>query len=100
MKNFTERRKYSGKLFKPPLIVIRRTSSPSDKFRAVGTIIKGKELVAIENHMIVVQPIDGTVASCNQLIRTLKSQETNDFLNERIRLRHLTVGVVKQIPLR
>ena len=100
MKNFTERRKYSGKLFKPPLIVIRRTSSPSDKFRAVGTIIKGKELVAIENHMIVVQPIDGTVVSCNQLIKTLKSQETNDFLNERIRLRHLTVGVVKQIPLR
>lgn len=99
MKSFPEYRKYSGKVFKPPLVVIRRTSSPSDKYRAVGTIIKGKELVAIENHMIVIQPKDGTVASCNQLIKILKSSETNEFLNDRIRLRHLTVGVVKHIPI-
>ncbi|WP_241168818.1 N-6 DNA methylase [Serratia marcescens] len=100
MKEFTEYRKYSGKVFSPPLIVIRRTSSPSDKFRAVGTLIQGKGLVAIENHMIVLQPKNGTVKTCKKLMRILKSKKINDYLNERIRLRHLTVGVVKKLPLK
>ena len=99
IKEFSEYRKYSGKVYKPPFVVVRRTSSPSDKHRAVGTIVQGRELVAVENHMLVVQPIDGSLSSCRQLLKLLKLSETNDFLNNRIRLRHLTVGVLKQIPL-
>ena len=99
VKNCTEYRKYSGKVYKPPFVVVRRTSSPSDKYRAVGTIVQGRELVAVENHMLVVQPIDGSLSSCRRLLKLLKLSETNDFLNNRIRLRHLTVDVVKQIPL-
>lgn len=94
----TDRRKFTGKPLKPPFVVIKRTSSPSDRNRASATIINLKELVVIENHMIVVTPKDGKVSTCKRLLSTLKNESTNDFLNERIRLRHLTVGVVKDIP--
>lgn len=99
IKKCSEQRQFAGKVFRPPLIVIRRTSSPADKYRAVGTLVLGKEYVAVENHMIVLQPKDGKVGSCKLLLKNLKLSETNTFLNERIRLRHLTVGIVKQIPL-
>lgn len=99
IKQFTEYRRYSGKVFMPPLVVIRRTSTPSDKYRAIGTLIQGKEPVAVENHMIILQPKDSRVSSCRRLLKNLKLSETNDFLNERIRLRHLTVGIVREIPL-
>lgn len=94
----TETRRFLGKALKPPFVVIKRTSSPSDRNRASATLINLREPVAIENHMIVVKPKDGKVKTCKKLMRTLQSQQTNGFLNERIRLRHLTVGVVKDIP--
>ncbi|MFI3275633.1 N-6 DNA methylase [Vibrio sp.] len=94
----TEKRRFNGKALKPPFVVIKRTSSPSDKHRASATLINLREPVAIENHMIVVTPKDGKVNTCKKLMKVLQSPQTNDFLNERIRLRHLTVGVVKDIP--
>lgn len=98
VKYASERRRFSGKVLQPPFIVIKRTSSPSDRSRASATLINLNELVAIENHMIVVTPKDGKVNTCKKLMKVLQSQQTNDFLNERIRLRHLTVGVIKDIP--
>ncbi|MBG9997279.1 N-6 DNA methylase [Pseudoalteromonas sp. NZS127_1] len=95
----TEKRRFRGTVLNPPLIVIKRTSSPSDRNRASATIINLREPVAIENHMIVVTPKDGKMDTCRKLMRILQNQKTNDFLNERIRLRHLTIGVIKDIPL-
>ncbi|HCI9593711.1 N-6 DNA methylase [Klebsiella variicola] len=99
MREFHEYRRYSGKVYTSPLVVVRRTSSPSDKFRAVGTLIESKEPVAIENHLIVLVPKDGLLETCKMLLHSLKCQETNDYFNNRIRLRHLTVGIVKDLPL-
>lgn len=79
-------------------MVIRRTSSPKDKYRASGAIISGKELVAVENHLIIIKPKNNTVKACNELLDLLKSESTNSFLNSRIRCRHLTVSAVKNIP--
>lgn len=93
-----ETRRFSGKALSPPFVVIKRTSSPSDKYRASATLINLREPVAIENHMIVVTPKDGRVNTCRKLMKVLQNQQTNNFLNERIRLRHLTVGVIKDIP--
>lgn len=93
-----ETRRFTGKVLTPPFVVVKRTSSPSDKNRASATLINLREPVAIENHMIVVRPKDGRVSSCKKLMRILQNQKTNDFLNARIRLRHLTVGVIKDIP--
>lgn len=98
VKYATERRKFSGKVLQPPFVVIKRTSSPSDRSRASATLINLNEPVAIENHLLVVSPKDGKVTTCKKLMKILQSQQTNDFLNERIRLRHLTVGVIKDIP--
>lgn len=98
IKQFSEYRKFKGKVIKPPFVIIRRTSSPSDKHRASGTIISGNELVAVENHLIVLTPKSNKLKDCSKLLKSLRLKETSDFLNDRIRCRHLTVGVVKNIP--
>ncbi|MFT6872806.1 MAG: hypothetical protein ACJAVN_001818 [Roseivirga sp.] len=98
VKTVTETRRFTGKSLDPPFVVIKRTSSPSDRNRASATFINLREPVVIENHMIVAKPKDGKVKTCKTLMRVLQNQQTNDFLNDRIRLRHLTVGVVKDIP--
>ncbi|HHX7339332.1 TPA: N-6 DNA methylase [Enterobacter roggenkampii] len=99
LEEFHEFRYYSGRVYQPPFLVIRRTSSPADRYRAVATLIKGNAPVAVENHMLVVIPKKGGVKSCLKLMRILKSDATNDFLNNHIRLRHLTVEVLKKIPI-
>ncbi|EQB4358355.1 N-6 DNA methylase [Vibrio alginolyticus] len=98
-KDVRERRRFKGTVCKPPFVVIKRTSSPSDRYRAAATVINTKELTAVENHMIVVSPKSGRLADCISLLKVLKSSKTNDFLNNRTRMRHLTVGVIKDIPL-
>lgn len=93
-----ELRSYSGRTVLPPFVVIRRTSRPSDKDRAAGTIIIGSDLVAVENHLIIARPKSGDIKECRELMTALKHENTNTFLNERIRCRHLTVSAVKEIP--
>lgn len=95
----SETRKFQGKVIAPPFVLIKRTSSPSDKFRATATLINLKSMVAIENHLIVVKPKNGSLADCKKIMRVLKSERTNQYLNQIIRLRHLTVGAIKSIPI-
>ncbi|WP_345842096.1 N-6 DNA methylase [Shewanella algae] len=98
IKSVPDRRRFSGTVLTPPFVVVKRTSSPSDKDRASATLINLDKPVAVENHIIVIKPKDGKVETCKKLMKVLQSEQTNIFLNERIRLRHLTVGVVKDIP--
>ena len=95
----TETRCFAGAVFKPPFVVIRRTSRPGDEFRAVAAEVQGTNLVAVENHLIVCTPKDGTIRQCRLLIKALKRKQTNHFLNNHIRCRHLTVRAIKEIPL-
>jgi hypothetical protein len=95
---FTETRKHSGKAFLPPFVVIRRTSSPTDQFRATATVISGKSPIFVENHLIVCEPKDRKLATCKKLIQKLKTEKVNSYLNIRIRCRHLTVDAVSSIP--
>jgi len=94
-----ERRRFNGNLFKPPFVAIRRTSRPEDAHRAIGTMILGRRRVAVENHLIVCKPHDGTIKSCGVLMRLLKSPRTTDWLNTRIRCRHLTVRAIAELPM-
>lgn len=89
---------FAGRLFKPPFVVVRRTSSPTDRFRALGTLIVGQEPVAVENHLLVCLPNAGGAAECRRLLAQLRDPRVNRYLNRRIRCRHLTVGVVRDIP--
>lgn len=98
MEHITTRRQFAGTTSQPPFVVIRRTSSPSDKFRAVGTLVVCDERVAVENHLLICQPKDGSLATCQKIMEVLYADTTNEWLNSRIRCRHLTVSSVKDIP--
>jgi hypothetical protein len=93
-----EFRYYSGKTHTPPFVVIRRTSGPRDKCRAVPTLILGTAPIAVENHLIVLKPKSGGLKNCRELMKALEKEYVNEFLNERIRCRHLTVTAVSEIP--
>lgn len=95
---FKESRRHQGKAYETPFIAIRRTSRPGDQYRATATVISGKRPVYVENHLIVCEPKDGELATCRKLMKQLKTAKVNEFLNVRIRCRHLTVGAVKEIP--
>lgn len=97
LKRINERRRFNGTLFEPPFVAVRRTSRPGDK-RAIATIITGKRKIAVENHLVVLLPNKKTIAECMELLRVLKSPETDRWLNKRIRCRHLTVQSLKGLP--
>lgn len=96
-------RRFAGTTFITPFVVVRRTSRANYPYRAVGTVVQAKnsnnpEQVAVENHLIVLRPESGALADCTALLERLHDQRTNDWLNECIRCRHLTVGSVQSIP--
>lgn len=92
-------RKFKGKVISPPFVLIKRTSAPGDRYRATATLINLKTMVAVENHLIVVKPKNNSLSDCKKLMNILRSENTNNFLNKRIRLRHLTIQMVKDIPI-
>ena len=92
------RRRFRGRTFTPPLVLVRRTSAPSDKKRAIATLVEGRSNVAVENHLLVLYPREKSLALCHELVRRLRANSTDEWLNERIRCRHLTVSSLKQLP--
>ncbi len=91
--------RFNGTAFLPPFIAVRRTSRPGDPGRAVGTVIFGDRPVAVENHLIVVKPNDASLDTCEQILDWLRSDATDQWLDHRIRCRHLTVRAMKELPL-
>lgn len=99
VKKFCHYRRFSGKLFLPPFIAVRRTSRPDEKNRIVSTIITGKNKVAVENHLLVLSPCNKTLRNCKKLVVNLQCIKTRKWLDKRIRCRHLTVSALKELPL-
>lgn len=91
--------KFDGTLHQAPFVVIRRTSNPSDSRRVIPTLITGPQHIAVENHLIVLSPLDGTMRSCESLLTVLNHSNVDKWMNEAIRCRHLTTAIVKQLPL-
>lgn len=91
-------RRFKGRLYQPPLVLIRRTSGPRDKNRAGATLILDDKPIAVENHLIVAVPKASSVEECRRLLKVLQNPQTTVFLNTRIRCRHLTVGSISEIP--
>jgi len=89
---------YFCTLKKPPFVVVRRTSGPNDSPRAKATIIRGNKKVAVENHLLVLEPLDGTLKMCRKFMRMVKSDASSRILNRNIRCRHLTVGSISNLP--
>ena len=93
-----ERRGFQNRLFRPPFVVIRRTSRPGDKSRALGTLILGTGEVLVENHLIVIEPKDSSVDACHRILGVLASTHAREWLDNRIRCRHLTVRALNEMP--
>jgi hypothetical protein len=95
-----ELRRFKGRTFRPPFVAIRRTDRPSaTNVRCEGFVITGEGDVAVENHVIVLSPLDGAVETCRRLVSRLSDRAVSAWLDDRIRCRHLTVSAVKEIPL-
>lgn len=93
-----ETRRFSGRIFDPPFVTVRRTSRPDGGRRAVATLVLGTDPVAVENHLIVLLPKDGKVQTCRQLVHRLRSAKTDAWLDSRLRCRHLTTGALAEMP--
>lgn len=93
-------RQFQGRVFTPPFVAVRRTSRHGDKYRAIGTVVTHKGAVAVENHLLVLTPKDGQVQTCEQLLAVLRHSETDSWLDQRIRCRHLTVSSLSELPWR
>lgn len=94
----SEKRHHEGLAYQPPFVVLRRTSRPGHPYRAAATVILGTKPVAVENHLIVCEPHNKSADTCRALMEQLHTQRVNEFLDQRIRCRHLTVGAVAAIP--
>lgn len=97
-RDVTERRGFTGRLFEPPFVVVRRTSRPDQAKRAVATLILGDGPVAVENHLIVMLPNNRTIQSCRDLVLRLRSHKTDKWINRALRCRHLTTRVLTELP--
>ena len=93
-----EQRGFQKRLFHTPFVVVRRTSRPGDKSRGIGTIISGSGEVLVENHLIVLQPKNGSKDTCQHVVDLLASTHAKQWLDDRIRCRHLTVQALKEMP--
>jgi hypothetical protein len=89
---------YACRLERGPLVIVRRTSSPSDKKRARSTLVTFSKELLVENHLLILKPKDKKVSTCRALLRVLEDQSSDVWLNDFIRCRHLTVGSLKQLP--
>lgn len=95
----TARRRFAGRVFTPPFVLVRRTSAPSvGAARARGVLVTGKRSVAVDNHLLVLTPREGGIHECEELLRVLDAASTTTWLDDRIRCRHLTVGAVRDLP--
>lgn len=92
-------RRFAGTIFEPPFVVVRRTSRPGDRHRAVASIVDLSEPVAVENHLLVLRPQDRQLSTCRRVVKILEGASTTDWLNSRIRCRHLTVDAIKDLPV-
>lgn len=94
----SRRRRFGGTTFRAPFVAVRRTSRPGDSYRAVGSIVSGKGVFAVDNHLIVCRPADGLFRTCKELLDQLKTDATNNWLDRKICCRHLTVSSVRKLP--
>lgn len=91
-------RQFTGRLYEPPFVCVRRTSRPDSGRRAIATLVRSGNPVAVENHVVVLLPRDGTIETCRKLVRRLASPKTDKWLNTRVRCRHLTTSALSEMP--
>jgi hypothetical protein len=92
-------RRHRGKTIQSPFVVIKRISRFGDKHRAIATLITIPIPIYVDNHLIILQPKEGGIKACKKLLKLLKNEATDNWIDNQIRCRHLTVKIVSNIPL-
>lgn len=92
-------KRFVGRLNRAPFVAVQRTSAPSDRRRPVAAIVRGRARVAVENHLIILHPVAGTVTACRSILRVLQRKKTREWLDKRYRCRHLTVEAIREVPV-
>lgn len=92
------RRRFAGTCHQPPFVLVRRTSSPGQRPRARAIVVTGKRPVAVENHLLVLRPLDGEMEACLRAVELLSLPETSDWLDARFRCRHLPIHSLRDLP--
>ena len=93
-------RGFGPRTFSPPFVALHRTSSPSDKQRLITFMVVGSRPVSVENHLLVLRPMDGARRTCERLIAEFQQASAAVEINNIIRCRHLTASAVASLPLR
>ncbi|WP_238879043.1 N-6 DNA methylase [Achromobacter xylosoxidans] len=93
------KRRFAGTVVLPPFLVVRRTSNPADKDRLITTVVTGENPVAVENHLVVIKPLESSLNVCRRLAAALKDPNVRRWLDMKIRCRHLTTTLLKDIPI-
>jgi hypothetical protein len=60
--------------------------------------VDGPKPLAVENHLLVLRPLDGRVETCQELAAWLAEDEVQSVLDARIRCRHLTTAALREVP--
>lgn len=92
------KRRFSGWVAHSPFVAVPRTSSFGEAPRARAVVVPRGGPYAVENHVLVLSPNDGQVETCMQLASLLRSDVATDWLDQRIRCRHLTKGAIAEMP--
>jgi hypothetical protein len=90
--------RFQGKTYEPPFVAVRRTSKAEYKTRCLATLVTGQIPLAVDDHLLIALPKDGTVSTCAELLRVLDDVRTTEWMNARIRCRHITVSALRDIP--
>jgi hypothetical protein len=94
--------RFHGRTHQGPFAVLRRTSAPSRRAgtaRVRAALYTGAAPVAVENHLIVVKLRSGSVDDLRNLTKAMCSDAVTEWLDDRLRVRHLTVTAIRQMPL-
>ncbi len=91
-------RRFHGRAETGPMVLVNRTSRPGDRPRVRARRRDDTSAAAIENHLLIVKPKLDSGVNLGQILETLASEETAEFLDQRIRTRHLTVAALKEVP--
>ena len=94
-----DKRCWDGVVHSPPFIVVRRTSRPGDYPRAAGAVVPIGGPYAVENHLLVIKGKSDSYDDIRKLNTYLRSDGVSEWLDERIRCRHLTVEAIKELPV-
>jgi hypothetical protein len=90
--------RFEGKTYKTPFVAVRRTSKAEYKTRCLATVVTGQAPLAVDDHLLIAIPKDGRVSTCKELLLVLDDARTTEWMNARIRCRHITVSALRDIP--